>query len=45
MINGSSEMVTELSTGITTFLFNIVALKLAGENGLVALTIVLYAHF
>ncbi|WP_032544259.1 multidrug efflux MATE transporter CdeA [Clostridioides difficile] len=45
MINGSSEMVTELSTGITTFLFNVVALKLAGENGLAALTIVLYAHF
>lgn len=45
MINGSSEMVTELSTGITTFLFNIAALKLAGENGLAALTIVLYAHF
>ncbi len=45
MINGSSEMVTELSTGVTTFLFNIVALKLAGESGLAALTIVLYAHF
>lgn len=45
MFNGFSEMVTELSTGITTFLFNIVSLKLAGENGLAALTIVLYAHF
>lgn len=45
MTNGSSEMVTELSTGITTFLFNIVALKIAGENALAALTIVLYAHF
>lgn len=45
MINGSSEMVTELSTGITTLIFNMLALKYAGENGVAALTIVLYAHF
>ncbi len=45
LINGSSEMVTELSTGITTLLFNMLALKYAGENGVAALTIILYAHF
>ncbi|MCT4660958.1 MAG: MATE family efflux transporter [Tissierellales bacterium] len=45
MINGSSEMVTELSSGITTFFFNIIAIKFAGESGLAALTIILYAHF
>ncbi|WP_099191413.1 MATE family efflux transporter [Tepidibacter mesophilus] len=45
MYNGSSEMVSELSTGITTFLFNILALKYAGENGVAALSIILYIHF
>lgn len=45
MINGSSELVTEFSTGITTLIFNIVVIKYAGENGLAALTIILYAHF
>lgn len=43
--NGSSEMVTELSTGVTTFLFNIVTLRILGENGLSAITIILYAHY
>ncbi|CAH2213086.1 MATE family efflux transporter [Tepidibacter aestuarii] len=45
MYNGSSEMVSELSTGITTFLFNILALKYAGESGVAALSIILYIHF
>ena len=45
MINGSSEMVTELSGGITTFIFNMIALKYAGPNGVAALSIILYAHF
>ncbi|WFD08856.1 MATE family efflux transporter [Tepidibacter hydrothermalis] len=45
MYNGSSEMVSELSTGITTFLFNILALKYAGERGVAALSIILYIHF
>ncbi|MEG0297466.1 MAG: MATE family efflux transporter [Clostridium sp.] len=45
MINGSSEMVTELSTGVTTLIFNILVLKYAGEDGVAALTIILYAHF
>ncbi|GAA0125501.1 multidrug efflux MATE transporter CdeA [Clostridium sp. CTA-19] len=45
MLNGSSEMVTELSTGFVTLLFNMLTLKYAGENGVAALTIILYAHF
>lgn len=44
-INGSSEMVTEFSTGFTTLLFNIFTLRMLGENGLAAITIILYAHF
>ncbi len=43
--NGSSEMVTELSTAILTFLFNIILLRLAGEHGVAAITILLYGEF
>jgi putative MATE family efflux protein len=45
LINGSSKMVSELSTGITTLIFNLAVLKLAGEDGVAALTIVLYTQF
>lgn len=43
--NGSSEMVTELSTGVTTLLFNLVTLRWMGENGIAAISIILYVHF
>ena len=43
--NGSSEMVTQLSTAIITFLFNIILLRLAGEHGVAAITILLYGEF
>lgn len=43
--NGSSEMVTQISTGITTYLFNIKMLKYIGVDGVGAITIVLYAQF
>ena len=43
--NGSSEMVTNLSTAVVTFLFNIIMLRLAGEIGVAAITIVLYGQF
>lgn len=43
--NGSSEMVSNLSTAVVTFLFNITMLKLAGEDGVAAITIVLYGQF
>lgn len=45
VFNGSSEMFTELSTGITTFFFNITAIRLAGETGLAALSVLMYSHF
>ncbi|MEI8216166.1 MAG: MATE family efflux transporter [Eubacteriales bacterium] len=45
MINGSSAMVSELSTGITTLIFNLAVLRIAGEDGVAALSIVLYAEF
>lgn len=44
-INGSSEMVNNLAVAITTFLFNILMLNYAGESGVAAITIVLYAQF
>lgn len=43
--NGSSEMVTNLSTAVVTFLFNIIMLRLAGEIGVAAITVVLYGQF
>lgn len=45
MSNGSSEMVTNLSTAVTTFLFNIMMMKYVGENGVAAITIVLYSAY
>lgn len=44
-LNGSSEMVTNLSSGIITFLFNIIMMRYLGENGVAAITIVLYGQF
>lgn len=43
--NGSSEMLTELSTGITTFFFNIMILKYYGEDGIAAVTIIMYIYY
>lgn len=43
--NGSSEMVTNLSTAVVTYLFNITMLKFLGELGVAAITIVLYGQF
>lgn len=43
--NGISEMITQISSAVTTFLFNVVMLKFLGENGVAAITIVLYAQF
>ncbi len=42
--NGLSEMVTHLATGVTTYLFNITMLKMAGSDGIAAITVVLYAQ-
>ncbi|MEG0238055.1 MAG: MATE family efflux transporter [Clostridium sp.] len=43
--NGSSEMFTEFSTGITTFLFNIAILAYYGENGVAAMSIITYMYY
>lgn len=44
-LNGSSEMVTNISTAVVTYLFNIMMLKFLGEPGVAAITIVLYGQF
>lgn len=44
-LNGSSEMVTNLSGSATTFLFNILMMKYAGADGVAAITAVLYSQF
>ena len=43
--NGSSEMVSNLATSITTFLFNISIIGFYGNNGVAAITIVFYFQF
>lgn len=40
--NGCSEMATSLITGIITLLFNRTMLRYAGENGVAAITIIMY---
>lgn len=43
--NGSSEMVTNLANAVVTFLYNALMLRFLGEDGVAAITIVLYAQF
>lgn len=43
--NGFSEMVSQIATAVTTFLFNIMMMKLLGENGVAAITIIIYTQF
>ncbi len=42
MYNGLSECVTNLSTAITTFMFNIILLNIAGESGVASISVILY---
>lgn len=44
MTNGASELVTQLSVGVTTFLFNILTFAYAGEAGIAAITVILYSE-
>lgn len=44
-INGSSEMVSNLASGIITFLFNLLMMHYAGEDGVAAITIIQYSQF
>lgn len=43
--NGSSEMVTNLAATITTFLFNIIIIKISGEMGVAAVGVIIYAQY
>lgn len=43
--NGSSEMVSQISSAVTTFFFNRSMMKMLGENGVAAITIIIYAQF
>lgn len=43
--NGASEMVSQLATAVTTFLFNAIMMKLLGEDGVAAITVIIYSGF
>lgn len=43
--NGFSEMVGQAAAAITTFLFNRTMMKLLGESGVAAITIIIYSQF
>lgn len=43
--NGSSEMLSNISMSIVTFLYNIQMMHLIGEDGVAAITVILYVHF
>ena len=43
--NGASELVSQCSTAVTTFLFNGTMMKLLGEDGVAAITVLIYSHF
>lgn len=44
-MNGSSEMINNLAVAITTYLFNIVGMAYLKEEGVAAISIILYAQF
>ena len=43
--NGFSEMVSQMASAVTTFLFNMVMMRLLGESGVAAVTIMIYTQF
>jgi putative MATE family efflux protein len=45
MINGSSEMVSELASGVKTLVFNYTIIKYAGEAGVAAMSILMSMFF
>lgn len=44
-INGSSQFLTEISTGVVTLLFNITILKFEGELGVAAVSIIMFLYY
>ena len=45
LYHGASEGVTELGTGVTTFLFNLTLMRYVGEMGVAAFTLISYLAF
>lgn len=45
LTNGSSEMISNLSASVTTFLFNILMMRYMGADGVAAISIILYLDF
>ena len=45
IFNGSSEMVSELSIGFVALVFNLLCLEHAGNDGLAAISVILYIQF
>ena len=45
MVNGASEFINQLSIAITTIVFNRTALSFAGEDGVAAVSIIMYLQF
>lgn len=43
--NGFSELVSQMATAVTTFCFNLVMMRLLSENGVAAITIMIYTGF
>lgn len=43
--NGASEMINQCSTAVTTFLFNAAMMKRLGEDGVAAITVLIYSGF
>ncbi len=43
--NGASEIVSQCSAAVTTFLFNITMMKLLGGDGVAAITVLIYSQF
>ncbi len=43
--NGASEMVSQCSAAVTTFLFNVTMMNLLGEDGVAAITVLIYSQF
>lgn len=43
--NGVSELVSQCSAAVTTFLFNITMMRLLGEDGVAAITVIIYSQF
>ena len=43
--NGSSELMTNISSSIVTILYNLQLMKIAGENGVAAYGVIMYVNF